>query len=73
MQRISERVIILNHGELIAQGSVEELLSASQGLSYHLVLKGDGETCAATFELISMGKRCDHGAPEQLHRIECGC
>ncbi len=41
VQRVSDRVIILNHGELIAQGSVEELLSASMGLNYRLVLKGD--------------------------------
>ncbi|MBE0686562.1 MAG: ABC transporter ATP-binding protein, partial [Anaerolineaceae bacterium] len=41
VQRVSDRVIILNHGELIAQGSVEELLSASPGLNYRLVLKGD--------------------------------
>lgn len=42
VQRVSDRIIILDHGELIAQGSVEELLSASQGLSYRLILKGDG-------------------------------
>ena len=41
VQRVSDRVIILNHGELISQGSVEELLSASLGLNYRLVLKGD--------------------------------
>lgn len=41
VQRVSDRVIILNHGELIAQGSVEELLSASLGLNYRMVLKGD--------------------------------
>lgn len=43
VQRVSDRVIILNHGELIAQGTVEELLSASTGLSYRLVLKGNSE------------------------------
>lgn len=42
VQRVSDRVIILNHGELIAQGSVEELLSASIGLNYRLIIKGDG-------------------------------
>ena len=41
VQRVSDRVIILNHGKLIAQGSVEELLYASQGLSYRMVIKGD--------------------------------
>ncbi len=41
VQRVSDRIIILNHGELIAQGSVEELLTTSQGLSYRLVIKGD--------------------------------
>jgi ABC-2 type transport system ATP-binding protein len=42
VQRVSDHVIILNHGELIAQGSVEELLSIGLGLNYKLVLKGDG-------------------------------
>ena len=41
VQRVSDRVIILNHGKLIAQGSVDELLYASQGLSYRMVIKGD--------------------------------
>ena len=41
VQRVSDRVIILNHGELIAQGSVEELLSTSSGLSYKMVIKGN--------------------------------
>ena len=41
VQRVSDRVIILNHGALIAQGSVEELLSATQGLNYRMILKGD--------------------------------
>ena len=43
VQRVSDRVIILNHGELIAQGSVEELLSASTGLSYKMVIKGNAD------------------------------
>jgi ABC-2 type transport system ATP-binding protein len=42
VQRVSDRVIILNYGELIAQGSVEELLSSREGLNYRLIIKGDG-------------------------------
>jgi len=34
-------VIILNQGQLIAQGTVEELLSTRMGLNYKLVLKGE--------------------------------
>lgn len=41
VQRVSDRVIILNQGKLIAQGSVDELLHASQGLNYRMVIKGD--------------------------------
>jgi len=33
IQRVSDRVIILNYGELIAQCSVEELLSTVEGES----------------------------------------
>jgi len=41
VQRVSDRVIILNQGQLIAQGTVEELLSSRMGLNYKLVLKGE--------------------------------
>jgi len=41
VQRVSDRVIILNQGQLIAQGTVEELLSTRMGLNYKLVLKGE--------------------------------
>jgi ABC-2 type transport system ATP-binding protein len=41
VQRVSDTVAILNHGQLIAQASIEELLGANQSPIYTLVLKGD--------------------------------
>jgi ABC-2 type transport system ATP-binding protein len=53
VQRVSDHVIILNHGELIAQGSVEELLSTGTGLNYKLVLKGDSTRAQKHLESLS--------------------
>jgi ABC-2 type transport system ATP-binding protein len=41
VQRISDRVVILNQGEMIAQGSIEALLDGNDGVVYSVVLPGD--------------------------------
>lgn len=41
VQRVSDAVAILNHGELVAQAPIEELLVGSAGPIYSLVLQGD--------------------------------
>jgi ABC-2 type transport system ATP-binding protein len=41
VQRVSDTVAILNHGELIAQASINELLTGSSGVIFHLAFKGD--------------------------------
>lgn len=40
VQRVSDRVVILNHGALVAQGTIESLLQAEQGHIYRMALKG---------------------------------
>jgi len=40
-QRISDTVVILNHGELVAQGSIDQLLNGSGKVVYTITLKGD--------------------------------
>ena len=40
VQRVSDTVVILNHGELVAQGPIEELLAGSEGVIYIIHLKG---------------------------------
>ncbi len=42
VQQVSDTVAILNHGELVTQGSIEELLSLGDKPVYTLSLKGDG-------------------------------
>ncbi|MCP4418366.1 MAG: ATP-binding cassette domain-containing protein, partial [Chloroflexi bacterium] len=44
VQRVSDAVAILNHGELVAQDSIEALLAGSDGVVYQVTLKGDTET-----------------------------
>jgi ABC-2 type transport system ATP-binding protein len=41
VQQVSDTVAILNHGELITCGSIEELLAGGKGIAYSVALKGD--------------------------------
>jgi ABC-2 type transport system ATP-binding protein len=43
VQRVSDTVAILNHGKLIAEASIEELLAGSGGVTYAVALKGQTE------------------------------
>ena len=43
VQRVSDTVVILNKGELVAQGPIEELLAGSEGVIYIVHLKGEAE------------------------------
>jgi len=49
VQRVSDTVVILNNGKLVAQGPIEELLAGSEGVIYIIHLKGEVES---TLELI---------------------
>jgi len=41
VQRVSDRVAILNRGNLIAQAPIEELLAGTEGVAYTLTLEGN--------------------------------
>jgi ABC-2 type transport system ATP-binding protein len=41
VQRVSDTVVILNKGKLVAQGPIEELLAGSEGVIYIIHLKGE--------------------------------
>ena len=43
VQRVSDTVAILNHGELVTYGSIESLLAGSEGIAYEVHLKGDSQ------------------------------
>jgi ABC-2 type transport system ATP-binding protein len=43
VQRVSDTVAILNHGVLVAQAPIEELLNGSGGIVYRLTLRGASE------------------------------
>jgi ABC-2 type transport system ATP-binding protein len=40
VQRVSDTVAILNHGQIVASGPIEEILSGKDGVIYTLALKG---------------------------------
>jgi ABC-2 type transport system ATP-binding protein len=41
VQRVSDTVVILNKGQLVAEGPIDELLAGSEGVIYLVSLKGD--------------------------------
>jgi ABC-2 type transport system ATP-binding protein len=41
VQKVSDIVAILNHGELVAQAPIEQLLAGKGNLAYRVVVKGD--------------------------------
>jgi ABC-2 type transport system ATP-binding protein len=43
VQHISDTVAILNRGELVAHGPIEELLAGSGGVAYRVILKGESQ------------------------------
>jgi ABC-2 type transport system ATP-binding protein len=43
VQKVSDTVVILNKGELVAQGPIEELLAGSEGVVYIVHLRGQVE------------------------------
>jgi ABC-2 type transport system ATP-binding protein len=47
VQRVSDTVIILNRGVLVAQGPIEELLAGGQGTTFTLTVKGDSASVEA--------------------------
>lgn len=42
VQRVSDTAVILNKGQLVAQGPIEELLAQGQAAAFTLTVKGDG-------------------------------
>ncbi|MBK8903970.1 MAG: ABC transporter ATP-binding protein [Anaerolineaceae bacterium] len=44
VQRVSDSVAILNHGQLIAQAPIEQLLAGGSGVAYSLTVCGDGQS-----------------------------
>jgi ABC-2 type transport system ATP-binding protein len=44
VQRVSDTVAILNHGRLIAQAPIQELMSGHDGILYSLTVRGDGRS-----------------------------
>jgi ABC-2 type transport system ATP-binding protein len=47
VQRVSDSVVILNHGKLVAHAPIAELMAGKDGIVYSMVLKGDGQSAKA--------------------------
>ena len=52
VQQVSDSVAILNHGELVAQGPIEDLLAGGDKPIYTLSLKGDGHRALARIKAL---------------------
>jgi ABC-2 type transport system ATP-binding protein len=47
VQRVSDTVVIMNHGQLVAHAPIEELMAGKDGIVYSLIVKGDGQSAKA--------------------------
>jgi ABC-2 type transport system ATP-binding protein len=65
VQRVSDRVVILERGKLIAQGRIEELLSGNRDV-FNLTVRGDGSTVLAKLLSVPWVKKVevDRGVPD---------
>jgi len=52
VQRVSDRVMILNQGELIAHGPIEELLSPGRDVVYTITVEGDSDQARKKLETL---------------------
>jgi ABC-2 type transport system ATP-binding protein len=44
VQRVSDTVVIMNHGHLVAHAPIEELMAGKDGIVYSLTVKGDSQS-----------------------------
>jgi ABC-2 type transport system ATP-binding protein len=44
VQRVSDTVVIINHGQMVAHAPIAELLAGKDGIVYSLSVKGDGQS-----------------------------
>jgi ABC-2 type transport system ATP-binding protein len=65
VQRVSDSVAILNHGRLVAQAPIEQLLAGSGGLVYSLTVHGEGQPAQHALEgqpwVTGVTRHPDHG------------
>jgi len=44
VQRVSDTVVIINYGQMVAHAPIGELLAGKDGIVYSLIVKGDGQS-----------------------------
>ncbi len=68
VQRVSDTVAILNHGQLIAEAPIQELLTGSGGIIYRLAFEGDPNPVKGLITgqpwVKAIETRQDNGQPE---------
>jgi len=66
VQRVSDSVAILNHGQLVAQAPIEQLLAGSGGLVYSLTVRGEGQQAQQALQgqpwVTGVTRRPDNGS-----------
>ena len=44
VQRVSDTVVIMNHGQMVAHAPIQELMAGKDGIVYSVIVKGDGQS-----------------------------
>jgi ABC-2 type transport system ATP-binding protein len=58
VQRVSDQVVIMEKGKLIAQGPIKQLLAGDQSL-FHLTMRGDGQIISERLRAVPWIKKID--------------
>jgi ABC-2 type transport system ATP-binding protein len=70
VQRVSDTVVILNKGKLVAQGPIDFLLAGSEGVVYNIHLKGDIETVCRQIQAQPWVSRVVTGQHNEMNTLQ---
>jgi len=72
VQRVSDSVVILNHGKLVAHAPIAELMAGRDGIVYSVVLKGDGQTAKTRLSQQAWVKSVTAGSSNGTSALQVG-
>ncbi len=70
VQKVSDRVVILNQGVLIAQGPIEDLLKSGRKIVYNVHVEGYTDRAFAKLKIVGLDFRYRSGFEKRLFELE---
>lgn len=77
VQRVSDTVVIMNHGQMVAHAPIQELMAGKDGIVYSVIVKGDGQSvktrlCQQTWVTSVMDSSSNGSTTLQVSVTEAG-